>query len=91
MEDLERLCQQEDWTYKGSMERTEEGLENRVADLERKITNILENVAPMEVKKMEYRGKPRWITEELEVLMKERKLTDRKARKSRNMEDELKS
>ena len=58
MEDLEMLCQQEDLTHKGSQERTEEALEERVMNLERKICNILEKVAPMEVKPMEYRGKP---------------------------------
>ena len=78
-------------TYRGRREGTEEVLEERVARLERKITNILENFAPMEVKKMEYRGKPRWKTKDLEGLMKERKWTDRKSRKSGNIEDELKS
>ena len=58
-------------------------------DLERKITNVLEKVALMEVKKIEYRGKPRWITKELEALMKERKLTDRKARSSKKLEDKM--
>ena len=91
MEDLEILCQFEDWTYRGSLEQTEEVLDQRVLNLKRKIANILENVAPMEVKQMEYRGKPRWIIKELEVLMKERKLTDLKARRSRNREDELES
>ena len=90
-EDLHMLCQQEDWTYRGSSERTGEVLQERVANLEMKITNILEKVAPMEVKKMEYRGKPRWITEELSSLIKKRKLTDLKARKSKTMEDELES
>ena len=45
----------------------------------------------MEVKKLAYRGKPRWITKELESLMKERKQKDRKAKQSRLFEDELDS
>ena len=59
--------------------------------LETKVQNILEKVAPMEVKKLAYRGKPRWITKELESLMKERKQKDRKAKQSRLFEDELDS
>ena len=66
IEDLEELCQQENWTYSGSRERTEEVLEERVASLERKIIKILENVGPMEVKKMEYTGKMRWIIQTLQ-------------------------
>ena len=45
----------------------------------------------MEVKKLAYREKPRWITKELESLMKKRKQTDRIARRSRRIEDELES
>ena len=45
----------------------------------------------MEVKPMEYRGKPKWITKELEILLKERKLADFKARRSKKMEDEIES
>ena len=45
----------------------------------------------MEIKKIEHKRKPRWITKELDVLIKERKLVDWKARSSRNMEDELES
>ena len=55
-------------------------LDERVATLETKISNILEKVAPMEVKKLAYREKPRWITKELESMMKKRKQTDRIAR-----------
>mgnify|MGYP006908606527 CR=1 FL=1 len=62
-----------------------------MTDLERKIITILEKVAPMEIKKIEHKRKPRWITKELDVLIKERKLVDWKARSSRNMEDELES
>ena len=45
----------------------------------------------MHVKKLAYRGKPCWITEELESCMKERKQADRKARRTRLVEDELQS
>ena len=91
IEDLELLCQQEDWSYRGSTLPSEKVLDDRVRVLERKITNILEKVAPMEIKKVANKGKPRWITKELEILMKERKLTDRKARSTKNFEDELES
>ena len=83
LEVLEELCRQEDWVFQGEEERSEKLLEERVLALETKIQKILEKVAPMEVKKLAYRGKPRWITKELESLMKERKRTDRKARQSR--------
>ena len=59
--------------------------------LEKKINGILEEVAPMQIKKLAHRGKPCWITEELETCMKERKEADRKARRTRLMEDELQS
>ena len=75
MEDLEMLCQQEE----------------SVVNFKRKIFNILEKVAPMEVKPMEYRGKPKWITKELEIIMKERKLADFKARRSKKMDGEIES
>ena len=83
LEVLEELCRQEDWVFQGEEERSEKLLEERVLALETKIQKILEKVAPMEVKKLAYRGKPRWITKELESLMKERKRTDRKASQSR--------
>ena len=57
--------------------------------METKILSILERVAPMKVKTMEYRGKPRWITNELEARMKERKKASKKARSTRLLGDEL--
>ena len=88
-EDLEELCKQQDWRFEGSSERTKEILEKRVAALETKILSILERVAPMKVKMMEYRGKPKWISRGLEARMRERKQASKKARSTRKMEDEL--
>ena len=59
--------------------------------LETKILSILERVAPMKVKTLEYRGKPRWISRELENRMKERKKASRKARRTKKLEDEHES
>ena len=89
VEDLEELCKQQDWRFEGSSERTKEMLEKRVAALETKILSILERVAPMKVKMMEYRGKPKWISRGLEARMRERKQASKKARSTRKMEDKV--
>ena len=44
LERLEELCRKESWKYKGVDIKTEESLEERVKQLEEKITNILESV-----------------------------------------------
>ena len=85
------LCRKEDWTFRGSTDRTKEVLEERVSTLELKNQKILNQVAPMKVKSLEYRGKPRWISRELEARMKERKKVSQKARRTRLLEDELES
>ena len=58
LQDLEELCRIEDWSFKGSEERSKNILEQRVNNLENKIRNILERVAPMKIKNLDYRGKP---------------------------------
>ena len=91
LEALEELCCKEDWIFRGGQERSKKMLEERVETLEMKIKEIIDKVAPMKVKKLALREKPRWITKELESLMKERKQSDRKARQTRQIEDELQS
>ena len=90
IEDIEDMCNQEDWRFRGCQERSTQMLEERVLALETKILSILERVAPMKVKTMEYRGKPKWISRELEAQMKERKQASKKARSTGQLEDELK-
>ena len=89
MNDLELLCDKEDWSYRGTGPRTETMLNDRVCCLEEKINRILEGVAPMTVKKAKYRGRPKWITPKLVARMKERVLVRQKANISRNKEDEV--
>ena len=88
LEDLEQLCRQEDWRYLGVEPRTEDMLEKRVQLLEDKINNILERVAPMRIKKMSYRGKPRWMTPNLVKRTKERLTSRKKANRTKDWEDE---
>ena len=89
LSNLEELCKRETWTYKEQGPRTVEMLEDRVVILEDKIRNILEKVAPMITKTMKYRGKPRWLTKELEENMKERVKLRKKAKETKLMKDEL--
>ena len=63
-------------------------LNNRVQGLEDKINNVLEQVAPMIIKKAKYRGRPKWVTPYLLLRMKERVQSRLKANKSRSMDDE---
>ena len=62
LEDLEHLCKKEDWLYRGTEPRTEEMLNTRVQCLEDKINNVLEQVAPIIMKKAKYRRRPKWVT-----------------------------
>ena len=64
-------------------------LEQRVKNLETKIRNLLEKVAPMKIKNLVYRGKPRWISKEIDTHIKERHRTRSKANKTKLMADEL--
>ena len=59
LEDLEELCRNEEMCHVGSEDRTKEVLEERVKNLEIKIRDILEKVAPMKVKNLVCKGKPR--------------------------------
>ena len=49
LEDLEELCRNEEWNHQGSEARTKVMLEQRVKNLETKIRNLLEKVAPMKI------------------------------------------
>ena len=89
LEDLERLCQKEDWLYRGTEQRTEEMLNTRVQFLEDKINIVLEQVAPIIVKKAKYRRRPKWVTQKLLSQMKEQVQSRQKANKSKNEEDEI--
>ena len=89
LQDLEILCQQEDWMYRGTEPRTEAMLNSRVQCLEDKINSVLEQVAPMIVKKAKYRGRPKWVTPNLLLRMKERVLSRQKANNSQSKEDEI--
>ena len=91
LEDLEELCRIEDWSHKGSEERSKNMLEQRVNNLENKIRNILERVAPMKVKNLDYRGKPRWISKEIDIRIKERNRSRKVANRTKSMVDELKA
>ena len=89
LEDLEELCKNEEWSHQGSKERTKNILEQRVQNLENKIRDVLEKVAPMKVKNLVHCGKPRWISKEIYSHIKERHRTRKKANKSKTMIDEL--
>ena len=52
-----------------------------MSTLETKICSILERVAPMKIKTLDYRGKPKWISQQLEARMIERRKASKKARK----------
>ena len=91
LKDLELLCQQEDWGYRGTELRTEDMLNSRVQCLEDKINTILEYVAPMKIKKAKYRGRPKWVTPNLVLRMKERVLSRQKANVSKSKDDEMKA
>ena len=88
-EDLVKLCRQQNWQYAGPLEKTQDVLEIRVAELEEKIIEVVEKVAPMMVKKIKKGGRPRWMTEELTKKVKERVKWRKVANKSRRVEDEL--
>ena len=88
-EDLEELCRQQNWQYRGPYEKTEETLEKRVAELEEKIIQVIEHVAPMMVKKTKQKGKPSWITEEIKEKIRERVLWRKIANHSKRDEDEM--
>ena len=62
-------------------------LNERVCRQEEKIYNILECVASMIIKKAKYRGRPKWLTTNLLLRMKERVSIRQKANFSRNVED----
>ena len=64
-------------------------LKQSVKNLETKISNILEKVAPMKIKNMVHRGKPTWIFKELDNHIKERHITRRKANRKKSMTDAL--
>ena len=81
LEDLRELCKHETWRYQGVEPRTENMLERRVQLLEEKIYIILEKVAPVMIKKMKYRGKPKLMTPNLVQKTKERMTSRNKARK----------
>ena len=83
LEDFIKLCQNQDRKFRGSEQRSKEMLEVRASALETKILNILERIAPMKVQTLEYRGKPSWISKELEARTKERMIASKKARRSR--------
>ena len=88
LEDLEHLCKKEDWLYRGTEPRTERMLNTRVQCLEDKINRVLQQVAPMIVKKAKYRGRPKWVTQDLLSKIKERAQSRQKANKSKSEEDE---
>ena len=83
MDDLEEHCRHETWRYRGTEPRTERMLEERVKRLEDKINNILEQVAPMKIRKMKYRGRPKWMTPFLLERMKQRQQSRKKANRSK--------
>ena len=88
MENLEEMCRKEHWKYEGTEERNGTTLEARVAQLEEKIQNILENVAPMKTKVMRAKEKPRWLTQEMQERRKEKVRLRKKASRSKKLEDE---
>ena len=89
LEDLEARCRKQNWEYVGKGPRTKEMLEDRVRVLSEKIRNILESVALMRKKKLQHKGKPKWMSKELEERMSERASSRKKAKSSRIMDDEL--
>ena len=89
LEELQKRCREESWEFKDGGIRTEEMLENRVRVLSEKIRNILETVAPMRKRKLEHKGKPKWLTEQLEQKMKARAKLRKKAKATAQMEDEM--
>ena len=89
LEDLEAKCRKQNWEYCGKKEKSKEVLEDRVRVLSEKIRNILDSVAPMKIKKLKHRGKPKWLSGELEERMKERTRSRMKAKTTKLMEDEL--
>lgn len=89
LESLHQLCREEKWHFQGTGPRTEEMLDRRVQQLEDKIINVLEKVAPMVVKKTKYKGRPRWLTPRLLERMKERENSRKKAIRSKTMVDEM--
>ena len=88
-EDLEKWCRQQTWQYEGPFEKTPEFLEKRVTKLKEKIIEIIEKVAPMIVKRMKQKGKPKWLTEDLEEKVKERVKWRKIANRSKREEDEI--
>ena len=87
-ENLVKLCRQEEWKYKGTEERNEAMLEARVEALEEKINSILEKVAPMKMRTLKARVKPRWITLEMQKRRKENVRLRKKASRTKKFEDE---
>ena len=88
LEKLETLCRKESWKYLGVEVRNEEMLKNRVEQLEEKINRILEEVAPMRIKTMKFRGRPKWLSPGLVERMKERQRSRKKASRTKSIEDE---
>ena len=89
LEDLKARCREETWEYKGNGERTKEMLEDRVKDLSEKIRKVLQSVAPMRKKKLNRKGKPNWMSGELEERINKRAELRRKAKSTKLMKDEL--
>ena len=89
LEELLERCRQESWEYTGGGNRTKEMLDSRVKILSEKIRNILESVAPMRKKRLENRGKPKWLPGQLEQKMKSRAKLRKKAKTTKNLEDEI--
>ena len=91
LEELQEKCRNESWDFKEGGNRTEAMLENRVRILSEKIRRILESVAPMKKKKLEHRGKPKWLTEKLEQNMQNRARLRKKAKSTKEIADEITS
>ena len=89
LEDLVARCREESWEYNEGGNRTPEMLETRVRILSEKIRQVLESVAPMRRKKLEHRGKPKWLTQKLEQKMRTRAKLRKKAKATKTMEDEM--
>ena len=89
LKDLEKLCRQQIWQYEGPYEKTEDVLEKRVTILEDKMLGIIEKVAPMMIKKMKHKGKPKWLTEDITEKVKERLKWRQIANLSKREEDEI--
>ena len=88
-EDLEELCRQQSWQFGGHYEKTQELMEKRVAELEEKMIQVIEKVAPMMVKKTKHKGRPSWMTEHISEKVKERVKWRKIANKTKNEEDEM--